>query len=109
MGYPDAGTPQTGEIVCHWSEPSYDVDDILTGTGLADAAGLPPDRRDPPSLAATSIHDDGRIDRFYLTPGLPGAAERYIQAETGGSDHHALLLILSRDKASAIAPREPAP
>jgi hypothetical protein len=91
-------------------EPSYDVDDILTGVGLADAAAcLPPGRRDPPGLSATSIHDNGRIDRFYLTPGLPGAAEQYIQAETGGSDHHALLLVLSRDKAAAITPREPAP
>ena len=91
-------------------EPSYDVDDILTGTGLTDAAAsLPPERRDPADLSGTSIYDNGRIDRFYLTPGLPGAAERYIQAETGGSDHHALLLIISRDKASAIEPGEPAP
>jgi len=91
-------------------EPNYDVDDILTGVGLTDAAAsLPSGRREPPDLAATSIHDNGRIDRFYLTPGLPGAAERYIQTETGGSDHHALLLILDRDKASAITPREPAP
>jgi endonuclease/exonuclease/phosphatase family metal-dependent hydrolase len=91
-------------------EPSYDVDDILTGTGLADAAAsLPPDHRDPPGLTATSIHDNGRIDRFYLTPGLPGAAERYIQAETCGSDHHALLLTISRREAAAITPWEPAP
>ena len=82
----------------------------MTGVGLADAAAsLPPERRDPPDLAATSIYDNGRIDRFYLTPGLPDAAERYIQAETGGSDHHALLLIISRDKASTITPQEPAP
>ena len=91
-------------------EPSYDVDDILTGVGLTDAAAcLPPERRDPPALAATSSNDNGRIDRFYLTPGLPEAAERYVQADTGGSDHHALLLILSRGKAAAITPREPAP
>ena len=31
-------------------EPSYDVDDVLTGAGLTDAAtSLPPDRRDPPA------------------------------------------------------------
>jgi endonuclease/exonuclease/phosphatase family metal-dependent hydrolase len=91
-------------------EPSYDVDDILTGVGLTDAAAcLPPERRDPPDLAATSIHDNGRIDRFYLTPGLPGAAEHYIQLSTGGSDHHALLLIINRNKASTITPQEPAP
>jgi endonuclease/exonuclease/phosphatase family metal-dependent hydrolase len=87
-------------------EPSYDVDDILTGTGLTDAAGLPPERREPPVLAATSNNDNGRIDRFYLTPGLDDAAERYIQADTGGSDHHALLLILTRSKVSAITPRQ---
>jgi endonuclease/exonuclease/phosphatase family metal-dependent hydrolase len=91
-------------------EPSYDVDDILTGIGLTDAAAsLPPERRDPPDLCATSIYDNGRIDRFYLTPGLPAAAGNYIQAETGGSDHHALLLTLSRDRTAAITPREPAP
>jgi len=90
-------------------EPSYDVDDILTGVGLVDAAAcLPPERRDPPALAATSS-GNGRIDRFYLTPGLDAAAEQYIQADTGGSDHHALLLILNRGKAAAITPREPAP
>jgi endonuclease/exonuclease/phosphatase family metal-dependent hydrolase len=91
-------------------EPSYDVDDILTGVGLADAAAcLPPERRDPPALTATSSNDNGRIDRFYLTPGLPEAAGQYIQADTGGSDHHALLLILSRSETAAITPREPAP
>jgi len=91
-------------------EPSYDVDDVLTGVGLTDAAAcLPPARRDPPALTATSIYDNGRIDRFYLTAGLPDAVEQYVQAETGGSDHHALLLIVSRDKASALTPREPAP
>jgi endonuclease/exonuclease/phosphatase family metal-dependent hydrolase len=91
-------------------EPNYDVDDILTGTGLTDAAAsLPPERRDPPDLSATSIHDNGRIDRFYLTQGLPAAAEDYIQSETSGSDHHALLLIISRDKAAAITPRKPEP
>ena len=91
-------------------EPSYDVDDILTGVGLVDAAAcLPPERRDPPALAATSS-GNGRIDRFYLAPGLPDAAEQYLQADTGGSDdHHALLLILSRCAAAAIAPRDPAP
>lgn len=91
-------------------EPSYEVDDILTGVGLTDAAAsLPPERRDPPALAATSVYDNGRIDRFYLTPGLPEAAERYIQAGTGGSDHHALLLTISRDKAAAITPEDPVP
>jgi endonuclease/exonuclease/phosphatase family metal-dependent hydrolase len=91
-------------------EPSYDVDDILTSTGLTDAAAcLPPERRDPPALAATSRNDNGRIDRFYLTPGLPEAADRYTQADTGGSDHHALLLILNRSQAATITPREPAP
>jgi len=90
-------------------EPSYDVDDILTGVGLTDAAAcLPPERRDPPALAATSS-GNGRIDRFYLAPGLPDAAEQYLQADTGGSNHHALLLILSRCAAAAIAPRDPAP
>jgi len=91
-------------------EPNYDVDDILTGVGLTDAAAsLPPERRDPPALTATSIYDNGRIDRFYLTPGLREAAEQYIQVGTDGSDHHALMLIISRDKASTVTPREPAP
>jgi hypothetical protein len=91
-------------------EPNYDVDDTLTGVGLTDAAAcLPPERRDPSAMTATSIYDNGRIDRFYLTPSLPEAAERYIQSGTGGSDYHALLLIISRDKARTITPQEPAP
>jgi endonuclease/exonuclease/phosphatase family metal-dependent hydrolase len=91
-------------------EPNYDVDDVLTGAGLADAAALlPPERRDPSGPAATSIYDNGRIDRFYLSPGLPAAVERYIQARTGGSDHDALLIILSRASAATVTPSEPAP
>jgi endonuclease/exonuclease/phosphatase family metal-dependent hydrolase len=91
-------------------EPNYDVDDVLTGAGLTDAAtSLPPDRRDPPDLTATSINDNGRIDRFYLSPGLPAAVERYVQARTGGSDHDTLMITLSRAAAAALTPAEPAP
>jgi hypothetical protein len=80
------------------------------GGALRDLHGMPPHLR-PPRMR-TRPGPGGVIElepNYDVTPGLPEAAEPYIQAETGGSDHHALLLIISRDKASTITPREPAP
>jgi hypothetical protein len=83
---------------------------ILLGVGLVDlAAAVPAARREPPVLCSTSVHDNGRIDREYGTPGLAGALERQIQAATGGSDHHARLTVFSLAGLAALSPREPAP
>jgi endonuclease/exonuclease/phosphatase family metal-dependent hydrolase len=81
-------------------EPDYAVHDALRDAGLTDiAAHLPPGHRDPPELTATAAA--GRIDRFYVSPGLAGAATRYRQQETAGSDHAIVLLTLSIAQAAA--------
>jgi hypothetical protein len=67
--------------------PNYDVHDVLASVGLEDAAAiLAPEQREPADLTATLIHG-GRVDRIYLTWELTGAAARYLQRDTGGSDH----------------------
>jgi hypothetical protein len=54
-----------------------------------------------------------RIDRFYLTkPELVGAVISCTQLDTGGSDHHALLLTIdlaraARDTLPGTPAREP--
>ncbi len=81
-------------------EPDYHVHHVLASAGLADAAAeLPAGRRTPPPLTPTSTTGGARIDRIYLTPGLIPALERYEQAATGGSDHHALLLTFRTEQA----------
>ena len=90
-------------------EPNFDVHDTLAAIGLADlAASLPPGRRNPAGLTATGINNGGRPDRLYGTEGLPDAAERYEQLDTGGSDHCALLLTLGIPAMARIVPREAA-
>jgi len=85
-------------------EPNYDVHDTLTGVGLTDvAAWLPPGCREPGALSPTARH--GRIDRFYVTGGLPPAVLRYAQADTGASDHLALMIVIDIRGAAAITPR----
>jgi endonuclease/exonuclease/phosphatase family metal-dependent hydrolase len=91
-------------------EPNYDVHGILTTAGLTDlAAALPPDRRTPRDLAGTGLRPHGRIDRFYGAGGLAAAAESYLQARTGGSDHQALLLVLDMAALAAAEPPGPVP
>jgi endonuclease/exonuclease/phosphatase family metal-dependent hydrolase len=83
-------------------EPDYAVHDTLADAGLTDiAAHLPPGRRDRPGLTGTARA--GRIDRIYLT----GAATEYRQQDTGGSDHHMLLLTLDLTAAAAAVPPGP--
>ncbi len=90
--------------------PSYDVHDVLDSTGLIDAAAhLPPDRRDPRELTPTGRSGAGRIDRFYTTLTLTPAIRGYRQQNTGGSDHHAILLTIDLTAAAAVIPREPLP
>jgi endonuclease/exonuclease/phosphatase family metal-dependent hydrolase len=91
-------------------EANYDVHHALAVTGLTDtAAVLPPGSRDPRELTPTGINGGGRVDRFYLTQPLAGAASRYEQRDTGGSDHQALLLTLDLTAAAAAVPAGPVP
>jgi hypothetical protein len=91
-------------------EPNLDVHHTMTGVGLVDiAASVPAERRDPPELCTTSIHGGGRIDREYATPGVQDAVDQHIQAVTGGSDHHAQLVVLSKASLARLTPREAAP
>jgi hypothetical protein len=89
-------------------QPNYDVHDVLDSVGLVDAAAyLPADRREPSELTPTADCGVGRIDRFYTTLTLATAMRNYRQQPTGGSDHHAILLSLDLEAASATVPREP--
>jgi hypothetical protein len=85
--------------------PNYDVHDVLASVGMEDAAAfLPPGQRQPADLTATGTGNGGRIDRLYLTFDLTQAAARYIQQDTGGSDHHALMLTLDTARAATAIP-----
>lgn len=85
--------------------PNYDVHDVLASVGMEDAAAfLPPGQRQPADLTATGTGNGGRIDRLYLTFDLTQAAARYIQQDTGGSDHHALMLTLNTARAATAIP-----
>jgi endonuclease/exonuclease/phosphatase family metal-dependent hydrolase len=89
--------------------PNFDVHDALTAIGLTDlAASLPPGHREPPALTATGINGGARVDRIYGTEGVSDAAGRYEQLDTGGSDHHALLITLDIPAVARIVPREAA-
>jgi len=85
--------------------PNYDVHDVLASVGMEDAAAfLQPGQREPADLTATGTGNGGRIDRLYLTFELTEAAARYIQQDTGGSDHHALMLTLDTARAATALP-----
>jgi hypothetical protein len=89
---------------------NLDVHDTMTGVGLVDlVASMPAERRNPPELCTTSVHGGGRIDRKYATPGVQDTVVQHIQAQTDGSDHHALLTVISLALASALIPCEPVP
>jgi hypothetical protein len=91
-------------------EPDYGVHRALASVGLADAAAeLPAERRAPQKLAPTGVTAGARVDRIYLTDALVPALERYEQADTGGSDHQALLLTLNTKTAAGITPPPPLP
>jgi endonuclease/exonuclease/phosphatase family metal-dependent hydrolase len=91
-------------------EPDCSVHHALAVTGLVDAAAaLPADRRDPPVLASTGVAGRGRIDRFYVSGQLREALVRYVQRDTGGSDHLALMLTLGLEAMAAITPAGPVP
>jgi endonuclease/exonuclease/phosphatase family metal-dependent hydrolase len=81
-------------------EPILDVHYVLAGIGLADiAAGLPPDRRDPPGLAPTGTAG-GRVDRAYAPPVLASAVTGCRQVRTTATDHDVLLLTLDLAQAA---------
>jgi endonuclease/exonuclease/phosphatase family metal-dependent hydrolase len=85
---------------------SYDVHEALAGIGLTDAAaGLDRARRDPPDLVPTGVNGGGRVDRFYVTSELwaSGAVRAYEQKDSGGSDHHMVMLTLGLSEAAAAA------
>jgi hypothetical protein len=89
--------------------PNYDVHDVLASVGLEDAAALlASGHREPADLTPTGIHGGGRADRIYLTWELAGAAARYLQRDTGGSDHHAVMLALDGARAARAIPPGPA-
>jgi endonuclease/exonuclease/phosphatase family metal-dependent hydrolase len=91
-------------------EPDYSVHHALAVTGLTDAAAaLPPEHREPPVLASTGVLGRGRIDRFYLTPELTPALTGYVQRDTGGSDHLALMISLSLEAMGIATPGGPVP
>jgi endonuclease/exonuclease/phosphatase family metal-dependent hydrolase len=89
---------------------NYDVHDVLAAVGMVDAvAFLRPEQRQPAELTVTGINGRGRVDRFYLTFDLTEAAVRYVQQDTGGSDHQALMLTLDTALAAEIIPWGPRP
>jgi endonuclease/exonuclease/phosphatase family metal-dependent hydrolase len=89
--------------------PNYAVEDTLALAGMRDAAAcLPPARREPRQLTATA-RDGNRIDRFYVTPEVIPALCEYRQHETGGSDHQAILLTLTRQALAEAEPPGPVP
>jgi hypothetical protein len=86
---------------------NYDVHHTLTEVGLVDAAaGLGPDRRDPPQLRPTGINGGGRVDRFYVTSQLwdCGAVRSYTQEHGGGSDHEFAMLTIGLDALTQAQP-----
>lgn len=84
--------------------PSYAVEDLFTAIGMLDAAAhLPPGKRKPPVLSPTGSAGC-RVDRFEVSRQLAGALYRYQQFDTGGSDHHAILLALDRGALAVAAP-----
>lgn len=71
--------------------PNYDVHDVLAGVGMEDAAAVrTPELSDRDGLPLP----DARVNRIYLTRDLAGAATRYVQQDTRGSGHRALMLTL---------------
>ena len=83
---------------------------MLASVGLEDAAAfLTPGQRQPADLTATGINGGGRVDRIYLTFDLTEAAAAYIQQDTGGSDHQALMLTLNTARAATAIPPGPRP
>lgn len=87
--------------------PDHAVDDVMTGTGLADvAASLPPGRRTPEELTPTGPAGS-RVDRHYATAELANAAIAYQQIITGGSDHHMSMVSYDRTALAAAVPPGP--
>jgi endonuclease/exonuclease/phosphatase family metal-dependent hydrolase len=83
-------------------EPVLDVHQVLAAVGLADvAAGLPPERRDPPALTPTGTAG-GRVDRAYAPLVIASAVTSCRQVRTPATDHAVLLLTISITKAAAI-------
>lgn len=67
----------------------------MRSVGLEDAAAiLTPEQREPADLTTALIRGGGRVDRIYITWELAGAAARYLQRDTGGSGHQAVMLAL---------------
>lgn len=87
-----------GSLACN-----FDVHDTLTTIGMSDvAAMLPPEQREPAELTPTAAH--GRIDLVFLSRELSPAAARYVQRDTGGSDHQALLITLDLRLVTELPP-----
>ena len=84
-------------------EPILDVHQVLAGIGLVDvAAGLPPERRDPPELSPTGTAG-GRVDRVYALRAHASAVTAWRQVRTAGTDHDVLLFTISLAEAAAMS------
>jgi endonuclease/exonuclease/phosphatase family metal-dependent hydrolase len=86
---------------------NYDVHEALAAVGMTDAAaGLDPDRRDPPGLTPTGDNGGGRVDRFYLSRELwgSGAVQSYTQKDGGGSDHLLIMITLGQNELACAEP-----
>lgn len=91
-------------------EPDYAVHYTLASIGLADAAAeLPAQQREPNALTPTGVTPCGRIDRIYVTSSMVPALDCYEQAQTGGSDHQALLLTFNTAATKGVTPPPPLP
>jgi endonuclease/exonuclease/phosphatase family metal-dependent hydrolase len=88
--------------------PDYAVEDVLTTSGLHDAAAaLPPAQRDPRVLTRTGRAS--RVDRFYVTDSILHALRGYRQRDTGGSDHHAIMVTIDLAALAQATPPGPRP
>lgn len=89
---------RNGDLACN-----FDVHDTLTTIGMSDvAAMLLPEHREPAELTPTAAH--GRIDRVYVGPGMGPAVCSYVQRDTGGSDHQAVMVTLDLRQVTNLPP-----
>lgn len=85
------------------------VYDTLISTGLLDAATLlAAERRDPRDLTPTGA-GGGRVDRMHVSSSLAPLLSEYLQRDTGGSDHNALMVKFRTEKFLVRADTHPGP
>jgi endonuclease/exonuclease/phosphatase family metal-dependent hydrolase len=90
--------------------PNYAIDHELATIGLVDvAARLPPGKRGPAQLSGTTAHGgEGRPDQFRASKEVADAVVWHETADTGASDHKALLMVMDACAVAGIEPREAA-